>query len=284
MSLSIYQKARIGYFGAEESFTHLAALKRFGQKYLYISEPLISKIFEDIMEGAIDFGVAPIENSTGGTVYDTIDELVSDRFSQSNMSIGEELYFPIILNLMSKSGLAKIQKVYSHPFPVQACREWVKMNLPAAEIIAVSSTSAAAKMASNEKNAAAIASAEAAKTYGLNLIARNIGQKEPNITHFFVLSKAIVASRQKKKKTAVAFSLLHKPGTLYAVLGTLAKANINLTRIISRPIRGEVGNYKFFIEFEGDMNAPKVKKALTRLDKQTTWINIISSYPTIKLK
>lgn len=284
MATLICKKTRIGYFGAPESFTYLAALRRFGRGYSYIGELLISKIFEDIMSGAIDIAVVPIENSTGGTVYDTVDELVNDSFSKSNVRIEEELYFPIILNLISRSSLSKIKKVYSHPFPIHYCREWIEANLPTAQIIEVNSTSEAAKLASKEKTSAAIGSAEAVKTYGLNLIVRNIGGKEPNVTHFFVLSKSPITSKRKKEKTAVVFSLQHKAGTLYAVLGTLARANINLTRIISRPLRGKVGEYKFFIEFEGDISEMRVKKALTKLKKQTMWMNAISSYPSVKLK
>jgi len=280
----IYKKSRIGYFGTAESFTYIAALRRFGRGYLYIGESSASKIFEDIMSGAIDIAVVPIENSTGGWVYDTVDELVSDSFSKSNVRIEEELCCPIILNLISKSTLSKIKKVYSHHFPIDFCRKWIKINLPTARIIEVKSTSEAAKLASKEKTSAAIASAEAVKTYGLNLIMRNIGGDGPNVTHFFVLSESPITPKRKKEKTAVAFSLKHKTGTLHAVLGTLAKAKINLTRIISRPLIGKVGEYKFFIEFEGDMNETRVKKALTKLKKQTIWMNAISSYPSIKLK
>lgn len=284
MSSSMNKKIRIGYFGSKDSFTYLAALNRFGRGCLYKPEPLISKAFEDIVRNVIDIAVVPIENSMGGTVYDTVDELVSDRFSKSNIQIQEELYFQIILNLISRSILPKIQKVYSHPFPIHFCREWLEKNLPTAQIIKVDSTSEAAKLASKEKTSAALASAEAAKTYGLNLIVRNISGGEPNVTHFFVLTKSPVASKQKKQKTAVAFSLQHKPGTLYAALGVLAKANINLTRIISRPLRGKVGEYRFFIEFEGDVDEPRAKKALTKLEKKTIWMNTISSYPSIKLQ
>lgn len=281
---SLIKKTKIGYFGAEDSFTYLAALKRFGRKYQYISMPLISILFENVMNGIIDIAVVPIENSTGGTVYDTIDELVSERFAESNVRIAEELYFQIILNLISKSNLSKIRKVYSHPFPIYFCREWLDINLPAAQIIEVNSTSEAAKLAAREKTSAAIASATAAKTYGLSLIVQNIGGKEPNVTHFFVLSKLPIISKRKKGKTAVAFSLQHRVGTLYTALGILAKAKINLTRIISRPFRGRVGQYKFFIEFEGDMKEARVRKALTKLKKHTMWMNAISSYSSIKLK
>ncbi|MFH1824666.1 MAG: prephenate dehydratase [Candidatus Firestonebacteria bacterium] len=280
----ICKKIRIGYFGLEDSFTYLATLRRFGRGYLYKSEPLISKIFEDIINNVIDIAVVPIENSIGGTVYDTVDEIISDRFFKSNVQIKEELYFPIILNLLSKSILSKIQKVYSHPFPIYFCRKWIETNLPEAKVIEVNSTSEAAKMASREKTSAAIASAAAAKNYGLNLIVKNIGGKESNITHFFVLSKSPIIPKRKENKTAIAFSLQHKPGALYIALGTLAKADINLTRIISRPLRGKVGEYKFLVEVEGIISEPSVQKAIKKLEKHTTWINVISSYPTINGK
>lgn len=283
MSPLISKKTKVGYFGFEDSFTYLAALKRFGAGYRYRSESLISRLFEDVMSDAIDIAVVPIENSIGGTVCDTVDELVSERFAQSNVRIEEELYLNIILNLLSKSNLPKIQKVYSHPFPIHFCREWLEANLPAAQIIEVNSTSEAAKLASKEKTSAAIANVKAAKTYRLNSIMQNIGGKGPNVTHFFVLSKSPITLKRKKEKTAVAFSLQHKIGTLYAALDVLAKAKINLTRIISRPLRGKVGEYKFFIEFEGDINEMRVKKALAKLKKRTIWMNAISSYPSIKL-
>jgi len=285
MSSLTLKKKKIGYFGSQDSYTYLVSVKRFGQGQKYISEPLISKALDDIVNDVVDLAVVPIENSTGGTVYDTIDVLISDRFAMSNIRIEEELHLRIVLNLLSKSVKPKIQKVYSHPFPIHYCREWIEKNLPGAQIIKIGNTSEAAKLASKEKYSAAIASKEAAETYGLNLIARNIGGKEPNITQFFVLSKPTLNfSKQKKQKTVVALSLEHKSGTLCAALKILAAAKINLTRIISRPLKGKVGEYRFLIEFEGTVDEPRVKKSLAKLEKQTTWINIISSYPSIKLR
>ena len=275
---------KIGYFGLEDSFTYLAALKRFGRECEYLPEPLIPRLFKNIIDGAVDIAVVPVENSMGGAVYDVIDELLSDEFSGAGVRISEELYLQIVLNLASKSGLSKIQKVYSHPFPLYFCRQWLEANLPGAEVIGVSSTSEAARCAGRGKSSAAITSAEAARAHRLNLVRRNIGGKRLNVTHFFVLSRPAIISGRKSKKTAAAFSLPHKSGTLYRALGVLAKARINLTRIISRPLRGgAAGRYKFFIEFEGAINEPKVKTALAKLKKQTTWINVISSYPSIKL-
>ncbi len=276
---------KIAYFGLEDSFTHLAALKRFGRQCEYVPEPLIPGLFKNVIDGTVDIAVVPVENSMGGAVYDVIDELLSDEFSRAGVWISEELYLQIVLNLVSKSSLSKIKRVYSHPFPLYFCRQWLEANLPGAEVIGVSSTSEAAREAGRKRSSAAITSAEAARAYRLNLVRRNIGGKRLNVTHFLVLGRLAVTSRRRPKKTAVAFSLPHESGTLYRALGVLAKARINLTRIISRPLRGgRAGRYKFFIEFEGAVNEPKVKAALARLKKQTTWINIISSYPSIKLR
>ena len=182
MVLKIIKNKKISYFGSEGSFTYLAALRRFGPEYIYQAEPLISQVFEDIMGNVIDIGVVPVENSTGGTVTDTIDELISDKFSQSNIQIEEELSYPIILNLISQSTeLSEIKKVYSHPFPIHSYRRWIEDNLPAAKIIEISSTSAAAKMAVKKRTSAAIASVEAARAYGLNLVIKNIGGREIKI-------------------------------------------------------------------------------------------------------
>ncbi len=275
---------KIAYFGSEESFTYLAALKRFGKGCVYIPNQPVSRIFRDVINDEVDTAVVPVENSMGGNVYDVIDELVSDEFQNGNVQIKEELSLRIVLNLISNSSLTRVRKVYSHPIPIYFCRRWLETHLPDAEVITVSSTSEAAGKARKVKTSAAIASAEAAKTYKLNLIEQNIGSGGLNVTHFFVLGKLTISGR-RAKKTAVAFSLEHKSGTLYKALGVLSRADINLTRIISRPVRGgRAGHYKFFIELEGAMNEPKVKNALAKLKSQTTWINIISSYSSVKLK
>jgi chorismate mutase/prephenate dehydratase len=272
---------RIGYFGDEGSFTYLVSIGRFGKNNQFLPAPTIAGVFDKVRRDEVDWGVIPFENSTRGMIYDTVDELVSEDFSSSGISIYEELATKITLSLLSRVSLPQIRKVYSHHSPLMNCRQWLKKNLPLAEVIPVESTSEAARRAATEEAASAIASSEAAKIYNLRAVIPNINSGTENITTFFVIGKK-PHPPTGSDKTSIAFSLEHKPGALYRALGVFARAGANLTRIMSRPLEKKHGEYIFFVELEGHQFEDKLGKLLRRLRKYVTSMNIISSYPIAK--
>ncbi len=279
------------YFGAPDSFTHIAALKRFGPKYDYKSYWAIEKLFDVILANPTNIMVVPIENSTGGTVQRTADELVSDKFGNSDLRIHEQLESNIVLNLIGREkNLSSLRKIYSHSYALRYCEDWLKETLPNAEMILVNSTSEAAIRAKNNRKSGAISSTKAAKTYNLKIIKRNISKnKAVNVTKFYVIKKTGKNILKQSNRTSVAFSLKDRIGALCDVLGILANKKINLTRIISclkydsSNRNKKLDKYAFLIELEGNIAQQKVKIALDELQRATLAMHILGSYPTRKL-
>ena len=177
----------------------------------------------------------------------------------------------------------QIRKIYSHPYPLSLCRDWIRTNIPGARLVEKSSTSEAARAAARDSRGAAIANRRAARIYRLKLVVPEIGNLGPNITDFFVIGRK--GKRPTgKDKTGIVFSLEHSPGSLYRALGVLNRCKINMTRIISRPRPGMVGEYYFFVEVEGHQDNPRVSEALRRLKRYTLSLSGLGSYPRVNLK
>jgi chorismate mutase/prephenate dehydratase len=274
---------KVSYLGPEGSFSHLLAMERWKEGCEFLPYKTINEIFEALMKKESDLALVPIENSFGGLLYDTVDELVSRNFLRSRLRIKEEISKRIKLCILGRKG-EKPQRIYSHPYPLIYMRNWLKKNLPEVEIVEVSSTAEAARLSSETPGALAIASKEASKIYNLDVLYEDRSKKPKNITSFFVIGEG-KNPRSGEDKTAVVFSLKHAPGTLYRALGAFAKRKINLTRIISRPHpeRRKFGEYIFFVEFEGHEDDPSVKNALKNLSSSTLFYKTIGSYKKIEL-
>ncbi len=274
-SLSLERPIKIAYLGPEYTFTHLASLKKFGQSVKYEALKNITDIFMEVENDRCDYGVAPIENSIEGAINHTLDMLVD-----SGLVICSEVYLEISHNLLSKeSSMKNIKKIYSNPYVFGQCRLWLESNLPGREIIEVSSTTRAAEIVSREKHSAAIASLEAAKHSGLNILAKGIEDNRNNVTRFLVISKEFAKKATGDDKTSIMFSVKDKVGALFSALLPFKKYNINLTKIESRPSKKKAWEYYFFVDFKGFYKDVKVKKALNELEKHCTIVKILGSYP-----
>ena len=184
-SLSLARSLKIAYLGPEATFTHLAALKKFGSQVDYISCGNISEVFQRVEKGECDHGVVPIENSIEGAVTHTFDLLVD-----SDLKICSQILLEISHNLLAKANVRPeaIKTVYSHPQVFGQCRNWLATHIPRAEQVEVSSTTRAAQIALSKKNAACIASPLAARVYNLQVIKKSIEDTPHNITRFLVIS------------------------------------------------------------------------------------------------
>jgi len=263
----------ISFFGPETTFTHLAALKHFGEKNTFVPKKSISEVFESVEKKETDFGVVPVENSTEGSVAHTF-----DSFFDSKLKIIAEIVIPIEQCLLSGSGKKNITKIFSHPQPIGQCRKYLAKNFSNAEIVEAPSTAAAALLASKEKNSAAIASCLAAEKFGLKIIERGINDEHDNQTRFLVIGNKI-PKITGKDKTSILFSTKNVPGALYKVLGIFSKYNINMTKIESRPSKKKTWEVVFFIDFEGHEGDEKIKKALLELHEYCDFLNVLGSYP-----
>ncbi len=272
-SLSMYKPLKIAYLGPQATFTHLAALKRFGSQVNYLACNSIGDVFLEVEREEADYGVVPIENSVEGAVTHTL-----DMFADSDLKICAQVILDVCHNLLAKCPKEKIKRVYSNPQVFGQCRIWLQENLPSAEKIEVSSTTRAAQIAANEKYSACIASLLAAKAYKLNLIAAGIEDSPHNITRFLVIGRTDVPATDHDR-TSVMFSVKDKIGALYDMLSPFKKYGINLTKIESRPSKKKAWEYYFFIDLEGHEDNLRVKKALAELENKCTFLKSLGSYP-----
>ena len=272
-ALSLEKSIKIAYLGPPATFTHLAALKKFGSSLNYYPCNSITEIFTEVERDRADYGVVPIENSIEGAINHTL-----DMFIDSDLVICSEISLEISHNLMGRCPITKIRRVYPTPQVFGQCRMWLESNLPSVELTEVSSTTKAAEIAAEQKNSAAIASSLAAKCYGLNILAESIEDSSHNITRFLVIGK-VQSAATKKDKTSIMFSVKDAPGALHDVLVPFKKNGINMTKIESRPSKKKAWEYYFFVDLEGHAGSPKVKKALMQLGAQTDVFKILGSYP-----
>ncbi len=273
VSLSLEKKLRIVYFGPPATFTHLAAMQKFGQEVNLVPAKSIAEIFARVEKKQADFGVVPVENSTEGVVNYTL-----DMFLDSNLKICAEVILEIYHHLLGRGELKEVKNVYSHPQALAQCRSWLEENLPEVRLIEVESTARAAQLAAKEMKTAAIASDVAANLYKLNIIASRIEDLSNNYTRFLVIGRGY-SERSGEDKTSILFSIKDRVGALYNMLSPFRRHGINLTKIESRPTKRKAWEYVFFVDFFGHKDEENVKKALSELEEQCFFLKILGSYP-----
>jgi chorismate mutase/prephenate dehydratase len=267
---------KIGFLGPEGTFSQQAVLKHFGHSVRALSLPAISEVFEEVQAGHADFGVVPIENSTEGTVNNTL-----DMFLNSPLKICGEVELRIHQHLMGRmKGMEKIDRLCSHPQSLAQCRQWLDEHMPAIERIPVSSNAEAARRARDEDGTAAIAGQAAADVYGLNVIVPEIEDRPDNTTRFLVIGRKLFNASGKDKTTLLVSSGdTQSPGSLHRLLEPFARKNISLTRIESRPSRRRKWDYVFFIDVEGHSDESPLKDALNELKEHSSLFKVLGSYP-----
>jgi chorismate mutase/prephenate dehydratase len=274
-SLALEKISNIAYLGTAGSFTYMAAHQQFGSLVEYVSCSSISEVFQKVEHGECNYGVVPVENSTEGAVTHTVDLLVD-----SELKICAQRLLKVSHNLLSNYPLKSIKKVYSNPQVFGQCRNWLLQNLhpSQAKEIWVASTTEGVQRAAKEKDAAAVASIEAAKIYGLKVLHRNVQDIAHNTTRFLIISSQDVPPTGKDR-TSIIFSIKDKVGALHDMLAPFYKNKINLTKIESRPSKKKAWDYYFFVDFEGHRSDKNVEKALNQLEEMCKYLKIVGSYP-----
>jgi chorismate mutase / prephenate dehydratase len=273
-SRALQKVLKVAYLGPEYSFSHLAAVERFGQAVDLIWVGSIAAVFEEVNRSHADFGVVPLENSTDGRVTDTLDMFL--RLPQ--LKICAEVRLPIHHNLLANCEQQEIRRIYSKPQALAQCRTWLSKNVPQAALKEVSSTAAAAELAQQEPGAAAVASRQAAIRFGLRILFSDIEDSPYNETRFAVVGMQ-ECPRTGHDKTALMFRVPHEPGSLVEALNVFKQNKLNLTWIESFPAKSAKSEYVFFVDFEGHQEDPKVKRALTALNERCEEVSILGSYP-----
>jgi chorismate mutase/prephenate dehydratase len=273
-SRALQKVLKIAYLGPEYSYSHLAAVERFGQAVTYLGVDNVPAVFEEVNRGHVDFGVVPVENTTNGRIIDTLDMFLK----MPHLVICGEIRLAVHHNLMAKCEPQEIRRVYSNPQALSQCRTWLSKNVPNAQLTAVSSTAAAAELAQRDPGAAAVASRQASVRYGLRILFTDIEDSPRNETRFAVIGHQKCA-RTGNDKTAVVFRVPHNAGALVSALDIFKHNKINLTWIESFPGGGPKPSYIFFVDFEGHIEDPKVAKALKALNDYCDNVTVLGSFP-----
>ena len=273
-SRDLQRPMTIAFLGPEATFSHLAARLHFGESSRFFPQTGISRVFDEVEKGSIDWGVVPVENSLEGSVNVTLDRLITTQ-----LKIRAEIYLRISQCLISSAkNMKDIKKIYSIPIVLAQCQVWLKTNLPNCVLGETQSTAAAVQMVRGKKNEAAIGSSLACQMYGLNLLAEGIEDNSSNMTRFLVIGNG-ESDATGNDKTSLIFATPHSPGSLHSALASFARRNINLAKIESHPVKDKLWEYSFFVDMIGHVTDRHVKSCLQELKKKTTFLKILGSYP-----
>ncbi len=274
---SLENPVGVAFLGPEHTHTHRAAAGVFGAGAKYDAAASIPEVFARVEHGSSDYGVVPIENSTAGTVGETL-----DLFVETTARIVGETTVSITHHLLASGPIAAIKFVYSHPQALDQCRVWLAQNMPFAQRVEVASTAAAAARAASETGAAAIGPKEGAEAHGLTVLRSDIQDFADNTTRFFVLGNPSNSSTGNDK-TAMVIAVANRVGALHDVLGVLRGSNLNMSNIQTRPARGRAqqdsGDYVFFVEFGGHPDDPDVDRAIGGIRSLCTLVKVLGAWP-----
>jgi prephenate dehydratase len=266
----------IAYQGEPGAFSEEAARGYFGSGARLLPKEDFKGVFDFAARHPNDFGIVPIENSVFGSVHQNYDLLL-----HHTLSIVGEVKLRIHQHLMALPGvpLKKVRSVYSHSQALGQCEQYLR-SLKGTSIVAYYDTAGAAKMIREQerRDAAAIASARAARTYGLTILKRNIESNHHNFTRFIVLSRKPGKIR-KGGKISLVFAVNDVPGALFKTLAVFALREINMLKIESRPHVGKPWEYLFYLDIEGSPSQPKVQQALAHLGELASFVRVLGAYP-----
>ena len=274
--LAQQEPLKVGFLGPEGTFTQQAVLKHFGHSVRALPLTSIEEVFREVEAGTADFGIVPIENSSEGTVNNTL-----DMFLNSTLGICGEVELRIHQNLMGRmSSLEQVQRVCAHQQALAQCRSWLAEYMPGVERVPVVSNAEGARRARDEEGTAAIAGIAAAEVYGLNVLVPEIEDRPDNTTRFLVIGrKAFPPSGDDKTTLLVSAAHTDAPGALFRLLEPFAGHRISMTSIESRPSRRRKWDYVFFIDLEGHATVEPLASALAEVKARASLFRILGSYP-----
>lgn len=282
-SRELQRPQHVAYLGPEGTFSYFAAVEYLGRAVNYQPCRDLPEVFASVVDGQCSLGVVPLENSLQGTVGVSF-----DLFFKHDVRIQAELFLHISHCLLSnETDLSSIRTVYSHPQPLMQCGSWLRTHLPEAHLVPTDSTAAAAIRASEEPNAAAVGNISLATMHDMNVLARAIEDDAGNWTRFVLISTpgaetenvlSPLPGRDGDEKTSLLFTLQDKPGALSTVLNSLARANVNMRKLESRPMRGERWKYVFFTDVECNLRQPRYAGLVEELRSVCASFRILGSY------
>ncbi len=267
--------ATVVFQGVEGAYSHAASMAYFGDLATYFHVPNFEEVMKAVANKEADFGVLPLENSSAGQVGDVYDLLT--RYD--NTIIGE-YYLPVRHCLLGLKGadIDKIQTVYSHPQGLMQCGKFLNEHSSWQQISQANTAMAAQKVIKeNNPNTAAIASETAAKLYGLEILEEGINDNKTNTTRFIIVSRK-KCYRRDASKISIMFEIPHESGSLYTILSHMIYNDLNMTKIESRPIPEQPFEYRFFVDFEGNLADAAVENAILGIKEEAARLKILGNY------
>lgn len=272
-ALALEEDLKIAYLGPAGTWTHQAAIGKFGHSVAFLPQPSFADVFDQVSRRLVDYGVVPIENSTEGAVTHTL-----DLFADSPLKIYGQVMMPIQNNLMAKCPREEIKQIYSHPQIIAQCRSWLGKNFPKIQPVEKSSSAVAAEIAAQEEGAAVLGGALLAEMYGLTLLEESIQDIATNTTRFLVISHK-TCPPTGDDRTSVMFSVKDEPGSLHRALEPFEKFAINMSKIESRPSKRRAWEYFFFVDVAGHCEDQELKDVIDQLSKHCSFVKVLGSYP-----
>ncbi len=274
-ALALEDDLKIAYLGPEGTWTHQAAIKKFGHSVEYTSQPNFAEVFDQVSRRQADYGVVPIENSTEGAVSHTL-----DLFVDSPLQICAQILLRIENGLMAAIPRDQVKTLYSHPQVFGQCRNWILRNFPEADLVEVSSTTRAAQLARDNaaQGAAALGGALAAELNGLAMLESSIQDRATNTTRFLVIGEK-TCPPTGKDRTSILFAIHDRPGSLVRALQAFDQFQINMSKIESRPSKRKDWEYVFYVDLAGHCDDPELKNAIEELEKHCSMVKLLGSYP-----
>lgn len=274
-ALALEDDLKIAYLGPEGTWTHQAAIKKFGHSVEYLPQSNFADVFDQVARRKASYGVVPIENSTEGAVSHTL-----DLFVDSPLHICAQILLRIENNLLAAIPREEIRTLYSHPQVFGQCKDWILRNFPKADLVEVSSTTRAAQIAfeKSAEGAAALGGSLAAELNGLDILESTIQDRATNTTRFLVVSEK-TCPPTGNDRTSILFAIRDKPGSLVDALKAFDAFEINMSKIESRPSKQKDWEYVFYVDLAGHCEDPQLAEALTELERHCSLVKLLGSYP-----
>ncbi len=265
---------RVAYLGPAGTFSELALVKQFGSSVEAVPCLSIDEVFRAAEASAVDFAIVPVENSTEGSITRTLDLLLATK-----LAIIAEVSLPVNHYLMTRSGdMRGVTRICAHSQALAQCVNWLNQHYPTLERQAVASNAEAARLASADPTAAAIAGEAAADRYQLAPVASQIQDDAANRTRFVVLGRQ-GTQPSGHDKTSLILALPNRAGAVHHMLAPLALHGVSMTRFESRPAKTGAWEYYFYVDVEGHEIEPKIAQALAELRGECAFYKSLGSYP-----
>ncbi len=274
-ALSLEDDLTVAYLGPEGTWTHQAAIQKFGHSINYTPQSNFADVFDEVERRKAHYGVVPIENSTEGAISHTL-----DLFVDSPLQICAQILLRIENCLLACIPREEIKTLYSHPQVFGQCKNWILRHFPNADLVEVSSTTKAAQLARDNAadGAAALGGKLAADLNGLNVLEESIQDRATNTTRFLVIGEETCPATGNDR-TSILFSVRDRPGSLVKALQAFDALNVNMSKIESRPSKQRDWEYIFYVDLAGHCTDKDVSEALNELEKHCSLVKLFGSYP-----